>query len=185
MTKYYDIMFDLETTGTNPAFAGIIQIAAVRFNLEERAIDATDMFDRCLHLLPGRFYDESTRKWWLSRNRAVHDRITARAEPPIPVLSAFFDWVLKDYDAAEPIRLWSRPICFDWAMLDTHLRQIGREMPAHFRYSMDMNSYIRGLGKGPMTELYYTENESNHDALIDTLNQVGNLFAAQNHWEQK
>lgn len=177
--KYYDILYDLETTGLSHDHSAIIQIAAVRFNLKEKTLDANDLFNRCLFPLPGRTWDDSTREWWFGKNRRVLETILPRREDPELVLNDFFDWVLKGYDGQEPIRMWSRPSCFDFPMLDSHYKQIGKRMPAHFRYSMDVNSYIRGMGHDPMTELYYKEFQGPaHDAMIDTLNTLDNLFAA-------
>ena len=177
--KYYDVMLDLETGGLSPDHSPILQIAAVRFNLKEKAISTDDMFDRCLFPLPGRQWDESTYLWWHGKNRPVLETILPRREDPELVLNDFFEWALKGYDGQEPIRMWARPSHFDWPMLDSHMKQIGKQMPSHFRYAMDMNSFIRGLGKDPMNELYYREAEGPaHNALVDVLNQIGNLFAA-------
>lgn len=180
--RHYDVMLDLETGGLSPDHSPIIQIAAVKFNLKAQSIDSDNMFDRCLLPLPGRYWDEGTRQWWFGKNKAVLDTIRPRMEQPEKVLADFCDWVLDGYDGQEPIRMWSKPSHFDLPMLDSHLKQVGKSTPWHYRYGMDVNSFIRGLANDPNAELNYIEFEGPaHNALVDVLNQIGNLFAAVEH----
>src|SRR3546814_10202718 len=88
-----DIMVDLETTGTKPAYSGILQLAAVKFNLEEQQIGET--FDRCPSLLPNRFWDEGTREFW-GTMPAIYGSFVARQEDAEEVFIDFSKWVTKD-----------------------------------------------------------------------------------------
>lgn len=177
--KYYDIMLDTETTGVDPAHAAIIQISAVKFNLTERAIDTTSFFDRCLFPLPGRYWEDGTRNWWFGKNRAVLETLLPRREDPVIVLSDFWNWCLDGYDGQEPLRVWARPATFDLPILASHLKQVGKDTPWHYRSGMDMNSFLRGLSANPNGPLYFRQSEGPaHNALVDVLNQIGNLFAA-------
>lgn len=184
MEYFNDVMCDLETGGTSPDHSPIIQLSAVKFDLKTRRLASLDLFDRCLFDLPGRYWDESTRDWWMGKNAAVLRTILPRREQPRVVFENFVDWVLDTRDPSQPLRFWSRPVHFDYPMLESHFKQLGILWPFHYRSAMDMNSYIRGLGFGTDTELYYAENTGPaHNAIVDTLNQIGNLFAAQDHHE--
>ena len=75
-----DIMVDLETTGTSPDETAIIQIAAVRFNLQTGEVDP-NVFDMCLSIPPRRYWDEGTRAWWSKMPDVLMD-IWQRQRPP-------------------------------------------------------------------------------------------------------
>lgn len=185
MAGTYDVMVDIETTGISPDHAGVIQIAAVKFNLKERTIKTDSMFNHCLHLLPGRYWEEGTRSWWTSKNADVLESILSRREEPTAVLNYFHDWFVADNDCAEPLRLWCKPLSFDAPILASHLKQIGLETPWHYRYGMDVNSFLRGLGKDPNGELYFSEMDGPaHDAIYDCIGQIKNLFAAMEHYNE-
>src|SRR3546814_6209631 len=118
-----DIMVDLETTGTKPAYSGILQLAAVKFNLEEQQIGET--FDRCPSLLPNRFWDEGTREFW-GTMPAIYGSFVARQEDAEEVFIDFSKWVTKDAPSSG-YRFWAKPTTFDWTMLASHFEQIRSE----------------------------------------------------------
>lgn len=137
-----DFMVDVETTGLSPDRNAIIQLAAVRFDLETGEVDE-DMFDRCLKIPPWRSWDESTRKWWSEQNRTTFNTIMDRAENHAKVLEDFYRWVQsKDVKDA---RFWAKPTHFDYAFVQSALKDVELPMPFHYRYANDMNSFIRGL----------------------------------------
>lgn len=177
--KYYDYMVDIETTGVSPDENAIIQIAAVRFDLKTMTIDTKSMFDRCLFMPQKRFWDEETRSWWLGKNRSVFETIGPRMEDPKLVLNAFIDWVVSDSDTEQPRRFWAKPTSFDFPFMQSYYKQFDLPFPFHFRYSMDVNTYIRGMANDPLAELNYRPMTGPaHNALFDVLHQIGNLFAA-------
>lgn len=177
---FTDIMVDKETTGTNPAYNGIIQLAAVKFNPATREV-SPDTFDRCLALAPNRFWDEGTRNWW-GKMPDVYQSIVERAEEPLTVLKDFSQWVTKDQPNIQGgYRFWAKPITFDWSFLASYYAQYGLKMPFHYRYARDMNSYIAGLAGSP--EHISLENEvpfegKEHHALWDCFHQIQVLFHA-------
>ena len=65
---YSDVMLDIETTGTQPDRAAIIQIGAVKFNLETGAV-SNHFFNRSMELPPWRAWSEDTRSWWMQQKR--------------------------------------------------------------------------------------------------------------------
>lgn len=179
MANFYDYMIDIETTGTEPDVSGIIQIAAVKFNIKTQEIDTTSFFDRCLRLPPKRYWDEDTRGWWFGKNRAVYQSLVPRMEDPAVVMKDFHAWILKDSDTEEPRRLWGKPTAFDAAFIESYMKQFQLMNPFHFRYQMDVNTYIRGLANDPLAQLEYRDFQGPaHNAIFDSLHQIGNLFAA-------
>ena len=165
------IMVDLETTGTDQAYNHIIQISAVRFDLEAGTVDH-DFFDRCLLPAPNRYWQESCREWWGKRPTVLRS-IMDRMEDPEKVLVALRDW------AGQDAIMWSKPSHFDHSFLDGYFKQYGMQIPFMFRNVNDMNSFIRSR--------YWPETPPNwerdlpftgevHNALHDTLHQIKVLF---------
>lgn len=173
-------MVDIETTGLSPDYSAIIQIAAVRFNLEEQTID-NDVFDRCLTLPNKRFWDEETRHWWSQQKRSVLADIYSRMEEPEVVINAFSEWG-RAKQKNHPLRFWAKPISFDYAFVSSYFRDYRVYNPFNFREAIDLRSYVRGLGRsGEMPELNVEFKGDAHNALVDTLNQINFLFEAQNN----
>lgn len=186
MGNFKDIMVDIETTGTTPETTSIIQISAVRFNLQEQTLDTESMFDRCLWPAPKRFWDEDTRQWWMGKNLGVYQMIAKRMEDPAAVIKDFRDWAKETDDGEfnEPIRFWSKPTTFDFMFLASYFDQYGHDNPFFYRAACDVNSYIRGLAGDPNANCNIVQFDgAAHNAIIDVLNQIKNLFAAVNHYK--
>lgn len=180
--SFNDVMVDVETTGLNPVDNGMIQIAAVKFNLKERTIDSSSMFDRCLTVPPRRYWDEGTRQWWSQQKRSVLEDIYSRMEEPKVVMQDFANWV--GYTPDEPTRFWAKPIHFDWHFVASYLSDLEIPTPFHFRYACDANSYIRGLAGDPAVESFKVDFQGDaHNALYDVINQINMLFKASDHYE--
>jgi hypothetical protein len=177
IVAFTDIMVDIETGGTDPSHSPILQIAAVKFDLATKQVDATSMFDRCLRIPEGRFWDESTRAWWANQNQAVFQDIVSRAEDPKTVLIAFADWV--GYQNPKPVKLWAKPISFEWAFIQGYFRQFEVPNPFHYRYGRDLNTYLEGKGVEDPFKFAKTIpfDGDAHNALHDVLNQIKVLFS--------
>jgi DNA polymerase III epsilon subunit-like protein len=179
---FTDIMVDLETTGTNPAYNQILQLAAVKFNLETREV-GTDLFDRALLPAPNRFWQEDTRDFW-SKLPTVYSSIVQRAEDPKEVLVDFYDWVAKDQpDIEGGYRFWAKPITFDWNFVASYYAQYGLPLPFHYRYARDVNSYAAGLRGAPahvsLDNIVSDFTGVEHNAKWDCLYQIEVLFHVQ------
>ncbi|BCJ91740.1 hypothetical protein IZ6_24750 [Terrihabitans soli] len=173
-SSYTDVMVDIETTGVAPDDSAIIQIAAVRFNLEERTVDSTDMFNRCLSIPPKRFWDEGTRHWWSKQKASVFQEITSRAEDPATVVQALADWA-----GYKGLTFWAKPSHFDFMFVESYFKQFNIPSPFHFRNTIDQNSFIRGLGRSSNLPKVQVEMAGDaHNAIFDVLNQIGTVFAA-------
>lgn len=171
--EFPDIMIDLETTGLQPSHNAIIQIAAVKFNLEKGTI-CHDFFDMSL-LIPGnRHWQQSTHEWWAKRKDVYHD-IMATAQPARDVIEAFLKWL-----GPQQLRFWGKPTHFDYVFLESYIRDtMDRKMPFHYREATDMNSWIRGRyfpGKVPNLYDEVGFEGTAHNAIHDVLNQIKMLF---------
>lgn len=180
--KYFDVMVDVETTGTDFNHTAMIQLAAVRFNLAERSVDSSNMFNRALLIPPGRFWDEGTREWWGRQKREILHDIYARMEDPKTVMDAFADWI--GYAPEQPVRFWAKPTSFDFSFVASYFNQYGIPNPFHFRWATDVNSFIRGLAADPSVEQFKIDFQGDaHNALIDCINQINCVFQAVDHYK--
>ncbi len=180
-TRYLDVMVDIETTGTHPEHNAIIQIAAVRFDIDTMSVDASDMFDRCLGVAPNRFWEESTRAFWQGKNLKVYHQIASRMEDPGTVLKAFQDWANKGRQPSdEPLRFWGKPTSFDYSFMQSYFRQFNLHLPFHYRYARDMNSFLAGmLGNADHPDVVVPFNGDAHNALHDVLHQIKTIFVTK------
>jgi DNA polymerase III alpha subunit (gram-positive type) len=163
-------MVDIETTGTSPDHAGVIQISAVRFNLTDKTVD-NNMFDKCLWLPPMRYWEEDTRAFWAKHPRVLQE-IIARGEEPGQVMRDFASWV--GYGGAI---MWAKPNTFEFPLLSSYFKQFDIQNPFHYRYCTDVQSYVRGRGRD-IDEVFKSipfEGDA-HNALHDVLHQIRMVF---------
>lgn len=175
---FLDVMVDCETTGTNSHKHGMLQLSAVKFDIETRSVQPyPEMFDRCLQLPASRTWDAGTAQWW-QKKRRVYDEITARAEDPAIVIRDFAQWV--GYQNPKPVRFWAKPTTFDWSFVASYFEEFGLPNPFHYRWATDMNTFIRGLAKDHTLESHYVPSLGGdaHNALYDNLNQINQVFEA-------
>lgn len=172
----FDYMLDLETTGLNANENAIIQIACVRFNRLTREVDP-DWFDECLTVPPGRYWDESTRDWWMDRNAAVLRTILSRQRPYREVLARFAAWIDQG-SSAMPKALWCKPTTFDYTFIASYFRQFDLPMPFHYREAVDLNSYLLGRGHESRKRFWDTVEPVGdaHNAADDCLYQIRAVF---------
>lgn len=175
MTSYPDVMVDIETTGTDPAFASIRQIAAVKFNYATGEIGP--MFDRCLWMPASRFWEDSTFNWW-QKMPELSAKIDIRAENPRQVMEDFVAWAGQEYQP----RFWAKPTTFDFSFIASYCRMYELDNPFHFRFARDLNSFMAALAGGAehqdMKHVPFVGSE--HNAIDDCLHQITMLFEAKN-----
>lgn len=178
MTSYTDIMVDVETTGTNPDKNGLLQIAAIKFNYATEEIGP--VFDRCLGMAPGRYWDEDTRTWWMGQRRSIFNDIINRMEEPQTVLRDFAAFASADLPD-EPVRFWAKPVHFDYRFIASHFESFGMAQPFHFRFTRDLNTFIAALAGGAdHQDMPHIEAGSGaHNGLVDCVHQLKVLFAAK------
>ena len=168
---FNNIMVDVETMGKSPDTTHMIQLSAVRFNLETREV-SHDFFNRCLTYVPWRYTDDDTFNWWQSK-KDVLAGIYSRMEDPAVVMKDFVNWV-------GPIgysRFWSKPSHFDWGFVAGYCRDFGQPMPFNYWEAMDMRSFMRGKSwPNTMVEPKPEFIGDAHNALMDCLQQIKVLF---------
>lgn len=176
----YDIMVDIETTGIDPVHSHMIQLAAVRFNIETKEIDTGNMFDMSLMMMSAhRFWDEGTRAWWGRQKAGLLDSILDRGQDPLTVLHAFSNWVAAT-PSDRPVRLFAKPISFEWPFIQSYMREYGVEFPIAYWNCIDLNSYIYGRGH-PDRKKFWDKIEFEgdaHNALHDVIHQIKGAFTA-------
>lgn len=179
INQWTDIMVDLETTDTNQQRAGIIQIAAVFFDL--RTGETGPIFNRCLALpietKDFKFsWDINTLKWWTkdSNKRKILTNIISESEDPQTVISEFVSWVRVN-GTGKSLHFWSKPSHFDFNLLDKYFRFYGFENPFVYWKARDMRSYLLGLVYPEELPDLRLESADAHNALADVKFQIKEL----------
>lgn len=181
MGEMTHIMADVETTGVDPQTAGIIQIAAIKFN--PITLEVGELFDMCPMLLPRRRWEDSARKMWQQDLRHIYLRMIERQQPAREVFQAFADFCCKDAPFGGYVFV-AKPIKFDWPMLESNMTDLQLTFPfAHHKY-LDMHSWIAGLrGEATRTtiedEVPFPVGGEKHNALHDCAWQIDCMFAAK------
>ena len=176
---FYDVMVDIETTGTDRSNSAIIQIAAAMFDPVSERIGPC--FDMCLEMAPGRFWDEDTRNRWASKPDVLQRNASQQMDPRY-VIEAFAAWVRQNTGALYSPRLWGKPISFEQPFLEGYFKQFGVDNPFHFRDCVDMQSFIRGLRRDHTAPAFDKEVPmigDAHYALDDVFHQIAVVVAAR------
>lgn len=180
MTIYTDVMVDIETGGTSPDTTPILQIAAVKFNIETGEV-CEDFFMEKLSIPEHRNWDQATMQWWLSQKRSVLEDILTNPKDWKKVMDE-----LGTFGYQNPgLRFWAKPITFDYMFVSSYFKDAGMINPFHYRVARDMNSFIDGLffgkqnAKQLIDDIWKTPFEGEaHNALADTLHQIRLLLKA-------
>lgn len=176
-----DVMVDIETTGVDPSFNAIIQIAAIRFNYETNEVGPA--YVASLDTPPNRFWDEGTREWWMDKLDVYQD-IVAKARPAAVVMREFAQWAFDTAPAIGDQRLWAKPISFEWPFLQSYARQFDVTLPFHYRLCRDLNSFIAGVRGNPEhwpLERQLTFTGDAHNAIDDVGHQVKVALMSKYH----
>lgn len=176
LVRMTDVMLDIETTSTDPVHGNILQIAAIKFNLEKMKVGPA--FDRQLTFLPGRFWDPSTLEWWCSKPE-TYAKVTCRQEDAVKVFNEFVDWC---YPMGH-LRLWGKPSHFEYPFIESYCKQLGLANPFHYRTTNDLNTFIRAchFPKEPPKHLDPQFTGTVHNALDDVAHQIKMLFTHYYH----
>lgn len=181
-TYYTDIMIDIETTGLQPDRNAILQIGAVKFNLQERTV-CPGFFNESLSMPAFRHWDRGTLEWWAKQPPEVYTNIVRRQRPFKDVMQEFQQWTLpsKALNPKNGYRFWSKPTHFDYMFISSYFADCDLVNTFSYRDATDMNSYIRGLYAPQPVDMNFEKSIKHggaaHDALNDIFYQLKVLFA--------
>lgn len=124
--KYTDIMIDIETVGRDPG-CGIIQIAAVPFNMNTGAISKNTFkmsinLDHQLKSGKGFTYSSNTYKWWMKENPNLFKKLSKSKNTYNQVGKEFQKW-FKSLKDNQKIRVWGNSNRFDIGIIDGWYRK--------------------------------------------------------------
>jgi hypothetical protein len=177
-------MLDLETLGTDPATAPIIQIGAVGFELGgDGPMAGVPLFSElvsarsCLEPPFCRTLDPDTIVWWAETDPELLVKIMRGQGVSLSNgIASLGIWFARyDDDGIEGV--WSNGATFDIPMLEAAYKQEGYRIPWHFRTVRDVRTMAMIAGDDPRcwNGGTVTETEARgqkHDALVDCLRQV-------------
>lgn len=178
---FQHIMVDLETTGVSPDRNHLIQIAAVRFNLQTQEYDP-NLFEVCLSPTANfRCWDEPTRQWWHDPERQpLLDKIIENGISPAIALDAFNIWLGEN---PPPLVFWGNRNGFDYMFLQSYFKDFGKQFKFDFWNSKDLLSYTEGLFNGAGKPFFRKKDLAfvgeKHNAKDDVLHQLKYLFMCE------
>lgn len=139
---FEDFMLDLESTGTNPGVHAITSFAFLPFKFAQ---DGTMNFGQPFTIRVGipstRRIDAETTIFREAEGVDEAESVLTRYTPR-EALSIIQDWI-EEFDGIPTI--WARPTKFDIAFMESYFTEYRLEMPWHYRDSIDVRSWIRGL----------------------------------------
>jgi hypothetical protein len=176
-------MIDLETLGTHPATAPIIQIGAVAFQLgDDGPRDKTPAFQihvdarSCLQPPFNRRVDPATVAWWAQTDPALLVEImNGKGSTLGMALIGLNEWFRRIGDTPEGV--WANGPTFDVVMLEAAYDQAGLPVPWSYRAIRDVRTMAVIAGDDNLsweggTKTLHEQTGQKHDALVDCLRQV-------------
>jgi hypothetical protein len=169
--EFPDLMVDLETTDPRSAQGAILQIASVKFNLNERTV-CLETFDRCMTMPSTRRWEESTRHFWGKQDPTILQDIIRRGEDPRVVMLEYAQWT-----GHYKHRLWGKPSHFEYPHLDSYFNEFGVINPFFYRHVENLHSFLRGkCHPEPVPDIKTASVGKAHNALNDCFFQIKHLF---------
>lgn len=160
MTKFNDIMLDLETLGTK-SDAAIIQIGACYFNRDTGKIG--EKFRVNVEPDLSLFSVEwGTVKWWMLQTEEARQSVTGEA---VSMATAIKD--LHDFLDSDDVCLWAHAT-FDIPIIENAFKVMGVKFPIRYKRMRD----IRTLTDVSHHEVSWEREGVHHDALDDCIFQV-------------
>ncbi len=171
MTKYNSIMLDIESTGLLAEHCNIMQIGAVKFNLETQEVSPS-IFNKNLFPLPNRFWEDSTKKFWI-KHKEVFKELQKNQVHAKEAIQAFTKWALID---TEDVSLYCKPTHFDQVFIESYYRQCELISPFHYRNCVDINSFLKGICFPDPVPDYEKTSLDLHNAVTDCLLDINRVF---------
>lgn len=175
---FQHVMCDIETTGLKPDRNHIIQICAVRFNLQTQEYDP-NLFEVCLDPDMASFRNvcPTTMAWWNDPERQpIWEKIQANKFNPSLALMAFQHWL----NTGARLVFWGNRNGFDYMFLQSYFADFNVPFPFKYWDSKDLLSYTEGLCEGAGVP-FIKKNSlefvgTKHNAKDDTLHQLKYLL---------
>lgn len=180
MGQFTDVMTDIETTGTRPDQNGMIQLSAIKFNFNTGEV-SRDVFDRCLAVPTSRTWCKKTQAEFWDKYPDILDGIKARMEDPEVVLLDFQSWLVKD-EPEGGLRLWAKPISFEWPFIESYFTEYQLYNPLQYRFCRDVNTAIAMMHGTPAHVALEKEIPfvgQAHNALHDVAHQIKTVLVAR------
>ena len=184
---FQHIMCDIETTGVKPDRNHIIQICAVRFNLQAQQYDP-NLFEVCLDpdRAAFRHFCPNTMAWWNDPERQpILEKIQANKFNPSLALMAFANWL----NTGARLVFWGNRNGFDYMFLQSYFADFNVPFPFNYWDSKDLLSYTEGLCEGAGVP-FIKKNSlefvgTKHNAKDDTLHQLKYLLHVERVVKEK
>lgn len=184
---FQHIMCDIETTGLKPDRNHIIQVCAVRFNLQTQEYDP-NLFEVCLtpQTAPFRSFCPLTMEWWQdSERRPILDKIAEAGVDSRTAITAFFNWL----NTGARLVFWGNRNGFDYMFLQSYFADFNVSFPFNYWDSKDLLSYTEGLCEGAGVP-FIKKNSlefvgTKHNAKDDTLHQLKYLLHVERVIKEK
>jgi len=184
---FQHVMCDIETTGLKPDRNHIIQVCAVRFNLQTQEYDP-NLFEVCLtpQTAPFRSLCPNTMEWWQdSERRPILDKIAEAGVDSRTAITAFFNWL----NTGARLVFWGNRNGFDYMFLQSYFADFNVPFPFKYWDSKDLLSYTEGLCEGAGVP-FIKKNSlefvgTKHNAKDDTIHQLKYLLHVEQVVKEK
>lgn len=161
-----NIMIDIETMG-NQSYSAIVNIAAVKFDLDTGVIGDTFYVDvdlqSCIDI--GLTVNASTVSWWLQQNETAREKIyrapRLSIQDALNGLSEFIN--TDDY-------VWGNSPRFDCGILQNAYHRLNIPIPWNFRNERCVRTLV---SFAPEIKARFSFTGAAHDAIVDCINQIG------------
>lgn len=175
MTKYTDLMLDIETLGTGPGCV-ILAVAAVPFYKSEGLAGAeffkTIDIQSCQDL--GLKIDPSTLHWWMQKPDLILDlqKDTFPLRGVLAQLSVFFQ-----AKCTEDVRVWGKGPSFDNAILRDAYDRVGIKLPWRYSRERCVRTFLDGYEELLKDTLPFVGTP--HHPVADALHQIRSMEKVQ------
>lgn len=167
MTKFTDVMIDIETLGSNPR-APVIQIGACAFNLKTGEVGAA-----WSELVRPNFEytkpDVDTIAWWMKQNEGARLHVARCCEAGVFENEALHALAKYVFDNTIDVCAWAMPPEFDLVILRNLGDARGVKLPWHYAATRDLRTLEHLAG---MTKADRMQPVTPHDAGSDAAAQA-------------
>lgn len=178
MTKFFDLMIDIETAGLPPNGA-LMSIGACFFDLHTATIGPT--FQRTIHIATsvrdGGVIDPSTFLFWLGQGEKARNAVRFGGQDVRVVLADFADWIAETCPHKD-VRPWAQAPTFDLTILGGAYDRVGIKRPWHYLQERDFRT-----ARNMYPAIVYDPKDKGddaHEALADAIFQVNHLIKIKN-----